>query len=101
MLILWFTSAKVGIIIESTKLFQRKLATLQKSQSSGNLHTKTVAMLRQQPNEFTSTAMAKTCSISKDYARVLIQRWLKDELIIQKDNKKPRKYQKTKKGEIV
>ena len=70
-------------------------------QSSGNLHTKTVAMLRQQPNEFTSTAMAKTCSISKDYARVLIQRWLKDELIIQKDNKKPRKYQKTKKGEIV
>ena len=70
-------------------------------QSSDNLHTKTVAILRQQPNEFTSTALAKTCSVSKEYARVLIQRWLKDELIIQKDNKKPRKYQKTKKGEIV
>jgi hypothetical protein len=70
-------------------------------QSSENLHTKTVAMLRQQPNEITANALAKTCGISKDYARVLIQRWLKDELIIQKDNKRPRKYQKTKKGEIV
>ena len=70
-------------------------------QSSENLHTKTVAMLRQLPKEITANALAKTCDISKDYARVLIQRWLKDELIIQIDNKKPRKYQKTKKGEIV
>jgi hypothetical protein len=30
-LILGFGAAKVGIIIESTKLFQRKLATLRKT----------------------------------------------------------------------
>ena len=70
-------------------------------QSSDNLHTKTVAYLRQLPNEFTTNMMATKCGVSKDYARVLIQRWQKDELIIQKSNGKPRKYVKTKKGEIV
>ena len=70
-------------------------------QSSDNLHTKTVSMLRQLQNEFTSTDLSKTCGVTKEYARVLIQRWQRDELIMPKDNKRPRKYFKTKKGEIV
>ena len=70
-------------------------------QSSDNLHTKTVSYLRQLENEFTQNILSRKCSVSKDYARTLITRWLKDELISQKDNKKPRKYIKTRKGEIV
>ena len=70
-------------------------------QSSENIHTKTVTMLRQMPNEFSRMVLMKKLGIAQSYAGVLISRWLRDELVVQKNDKKPRKYIKTKKGEIV
>lgn len=70
-------------------------------QSSENIHTKTVSMLRQLPNEFTHTEAMKKLGLTKSYACVLIARWRKDELIDIKVDKRPKKYFKTKKGEIV
>ena len=68
---------------------------------SGNLNTKTVAMLRQMPPTFTLSDLRKTTGVLQNYAYSLICRWTKDGLIQTGDRKKHKTYCKTKKGELV